>query len=63
MTRVIAPWSPPMGRKAFELAAQGSVPNLVIADYNLPNGFNGLEVIASLRKQLQHENPGDGPDR
>ena len=45
------------GRKALELAAQGAVPSLVIADYNLPNGLNGLEVIASLRKQLQHEIP------
>jgi len=53
----------PDGRKALQLAAQESAPSLVIADYNLPNGFNGLEVIASLRKQLQHENPGDGPDR
>jgi two-component system, chemotaxis family, CheB/CheR fusion protein len=45
------------GRKALEVAAQGAVPSLVIADYNLPNGLNGLEVIASLRKQLQHEIP------
>ena len=46
------------GHKALELAAQGSsAPNLVIADYNLPNGLNGLEVIASLRKQLQHDIP------
>jgi two-component system CheB/CheR fusion protein len=45
------------GRKALELAAQGSVPGLVIADYNLPNGLNGLEVIASLRKQLQQDIP------
>jgi two-component system, chemotaxis family, CheB/CheR fusion protein len=45
------------GRKALELAAQGAVPSLVIADYNLPNGLNGLEVIAGLRKQLQREIP------
>jgi two-component system, chemotaxis family, CheB/CheR fusion protein len=41
----------------LELAAQGAVPSLVIADYNLPNGLNGLEVIAGLRKQLQREIP------
>jgi len=41
------------GRRALELAAQGAVPNLVIADYNLPNGLNGLQVIASLRKQIR----------
>jgi two-component system, chemotaxis family, CheB/CheR fusion protein len=45
------------GREALELATQGAIPNLVIADYNLPNGLNGLEVIASLRKQLEHEIP------
>ncbi|MFZ1101483.1 MAG: response regulator, partial [Hyphomicrobiaceae bacterium] len=45
------------GCKALELAAQGAVPGLVIADYNLPNGLNGLEVIASLRKQLQQDIP------
>ena len=46
------------GHKALELAAHGaSAPNLVIADYNLPNGLNGLEVIASLRKQLQDDIP------
>ena len=51
------------GRKAFELAAQGAVPSLVIADYNLPNGLNGLEVIASLRKAAPAGHPGHGPDR
>jgi two-component system, chemotaxis family, CheB/CheR fusion protein len=46
------------GHKALELAAQGAtVPDLVIADYNLPNGLNGLEIIASLQKQLQHTIP------
>jgi len=46
------------GHKALDLATQGSsAPNLVVADYNLPNGLNGLEVIASLRKQLQHDIP------
>ena len=46
------------GHKALALAAErSSAPNLVIADYNLPNGLNGLEMIASLRKQRQHEIP------
>ena len=46
------------GHKALALAAErSSGPNLVIADYNLPNGLNGLEMIASLRKQLQEEIP------
>ena len=46
------------GHKALELAAQGStVPDLVIADYNLPKGLNGLEIIARLQTQLQHPIP------
>ncbi len=46
------------GHKALALAAErSSAPDLVIADYNLPNGLNGLEMIASLRKQRQHEIP------
>ena len=41
------------GHKALELAAQGStVPDLIIADYNLPKGLNGLEIIARLQEQL-----------
>jgi two-component system, chemotaxis family, CheB/CheR fusion protein len=40
------------------LADQGStVPDLVIADYNLPKGINGLEMIARLQKQLPHTFP------
>jgi two-component system, chemotaxis family, CheB/CheR fusion protein len=46
------------GHKALELAAQGStVPDLIIADYNLPKGLNGLEMIARLQKQLQRVVP------
>ena len=46
------------GHKALELATQGStVPDLIIADYNLPKGLNGLEVIGRLQKQVQHAIP------
>ncbi len=46
------------GAEALELAAQEATrPDLVIADYNLPCDVNGLEVIAGLQKQLQHEIP------
>jgi two-component system CheB/CheR fusion protein len=46
------------GRKALELAAQGATrPDLVIADYNLPKGLNGLETVAGLRETLGHEIP------
>jgi two-component system CheB/CheR fusion protein len=41
------------GRRALELVARGAVrPDIVIADYNLPNGLNGLEVAAHLRELL-----------
>ncbi len=46
------------GHKALELAAQGStVPDLLIADYNLPKGLNGLELIARLQEQAKHAIP------
>jgi two-component system, chemotaxis family, CheB/CheR fusion protein len=46
------------GRKALELAVRGAIrPNLVIADYNLPKGLNGLQVVAGLRETLGHEIP------
>ena len=46
------------GRKALELAARGAIrPDLVVADYNLPNGLNGLQVVAGLRETLGHEIP------
>ena len=46
------------GRKALELAVRGAIrPNLVIADYNLPKGLNGLQVVAGLRERLGHEIP------
>ena len=46
------------GRKALELARRGAIrPDLVLADYNLPNGMNGLQVVAGLRKALDREVP------
>jgi two-component system CheB/CheR fusion protein len=46
------------GREALELAARGSPrPDLVIADYNLPKGLNGLQVVAGLHKILAQEIP------
>jgi two-component system CheB/CheR fusion protein len=46
------------GRSALELAASGAPsPDLVIADYNLPNGLNGLQFIARLRELLHQEIP------
>jgi two-component system CheB/CheR fusion protein len=44
------------GRKALALAERGAIhPDLVIADYNLPKGLNGLEVVGGLRELVGHE--------
>jgi len=46
------------GRAAQAWAARGSVPpDLVLADYNLPNGPNGLQVVASLQQTFGHDIP------
>jgi two-component system, chemotaxis family, CheB/CheR fusion protein len=46
------------GRKALELAARGAIrPDLIVADYNLPKGLNGLQVVAGLRETLGHKVP------
>jgi two-component system, chemotaxis family, CheB/CheR fusion protein len=46
------------GRTALELAARGAIrPDLVVADYNLPKGMNGLQVVTGLRETLGHEIP------
>ena len=46
------------GKKALEFATQGTIrPDLVVADYNLPKGLNGLQVVAGLRETLGHEVP------
>jgi two-component system CheB/CheR fusion protein len=43
------------GGAALALATRGAVrPDLVLADYNLPNGPNGLQVVASLQEVLGH---------
>jgi two-component system CheB/CheR fusion protein len=46
------------GREAFELAARGTLrPDIVVADYNLPFGLNGLQVATALRATLHDEIP------
>jgi two-component system CheB/CheR fusion protein len=43
---------------ALELVAKGTLrPDLILADYNLPNGTDGLEVTAKLREKLGHKVP------
>jgi two-component system CheB/CheR fusion protein len=44
------------GGAALQLATRGGArPDLVLADYNLPNGLNGLQVVASLQEIFGHD--------
>lgn len=48
----------PDGVAALELVTRGTVrPDLVLADYNLPNGMDGLQLAARLREVLHRETP------
>lgn len=48
----------PDGSAAMELATRGTVrPDLVIADYNLPKGLNGLQLAERLRETFDRELP------
>jgi len=43
---------------ALELVARGTIrPDLVLADYNLANRLNGVQLAAKLREKLHHETP------
>jgi two-component system CheB/CheR fusion protein len=46
------------GTAALELVARGTIrPDLILVDYNLPNGMRGLQVAAKLRERLHHAIP------
>ena len=48
----------PDGIAALDLVTRGRIrPDLVLADYNLPNGMDGLQLAAKLRERLQVEVP------
>jgi len=48
----------PDGVTALHLVARDNIqPDIVIADYNLPNGLNGLEVTAKLRERFGTQLP------
>jgi two-component system CheB/CheR fusion protein len=48
----------PDGAAALELLAQGgAVPDLVLADYNLPNGMNGVQAAMKIREKLHCDLP------
>jgi two-component system CheB/CheR fusion protein len=43
--------TPRDGQAALELVARGTIrPDLIIADYNLPNGLNGVQLVSRLRE-------------
>lgn len=46
------------GNAALELVTRGGMcPDLILADYNLPGGFDGLEITAKLRERLHRDIP------
>jgi two-component system CheB/CheR fusion protein len=46
------------GKGALTLAARGVIrPDVIVADYNLPGGLNGLQVVTALRATLHREIP------
>jgi two-component system CheB/CheR fusion protein len=48
----------PDGAAALDLVVRGALlPDLILTDYNLPNGMNGLQVTAMLREKLHRVLP------
>jgi two-component system CheB/CheR fusion protein len=48
----------PDGIAALDLVTRGKLqPDLILADYNLPNGMDGLQVTARLREKLHRRIP------
>ena len=48
----------PDGIAALELVARGTIrPDIILADYNLPHGMNGLNVAATIRDHLRRQIP------
>jgi two-component system, chemotaxis family, CheB/CheR fusion protein len=45
------------GHQALGLVKGSAMPDLIIADYNLPNGITGLEIIARLQARVQRAIP------
>ena len=52
------------GSEAMQLVEREDFrPDLILADFNLPNRMNGLEVVAKVREKLHRTVSGDHPDR
>ena len=45
------------GNQALALVRATVRPDLVVADYNLPNGLTGIQIIADVRKTIDREIP------
>ena len=45
------------GHQALGLVKGSTMPDLIVADYNLPNGITGLEIIARLQARVQQTIP------
>jgi two-component system, chemotaxis family, CheB/CheR fusion protein len=46
------------GAAAIDLVTQGKMlPDLILTDFNLPNGMDGLQVTAKLREKLHRKTP------
>jgi two-component system CheB/CheR fusion protein len=46
------------GHQALQLLADGGLrPDVVLADFNLPNGMDGVEAIADIRARLRYNAP------
>jgi two-component system CheB/CheR fusion protein len=48
----------PHGAAALSLVAEGAIhPDLILTDFNLPNGMDGLQASAKLREKLHRKTP------
>ena len=50
-------------RRAGLVATRRTLPDLVLADYNLPNGMNGRQARRAAARELRPRSPGHHPDR
>ena len=47
------------GHSALSLISKGAIrPDILLTDYNLPNGMTGLELLATLEERLPYRLPG-----
>ena len=57
-TRAIAWQRRLTASRRWNWSTRGTIrPDLILADYNLPNGMNGLQVAAKLREKLHRQIP------